>query len=291
MGNAAVLFLFIFLFGLGMLGVAATGMAAFRGTRPYLVPLFLFSVTWSLGILVITFHYFLYVYVEERLRIDVPFAYAIYGLNALGAVFLLRALHRFADLRRPLAEAALALAVAAGAASTVALGPAAIPAAAKALPSIGAMCAVITYAAAVLVRNRPRDRAAAVERAYGLILLALLIATAAIDYFLELSRLHPLTADHFAFAAWNSLVLSFLARRWAYRRKNAPAETALDRAETRFKLSPRERETLEGILRGWSNKRIAQELSIEETTVKTYVASLFQKCGAASRYELMSKFK
>lgn len=290
MGNATMLFLFIFLFGIGMLGVAATGMAAFRGAGPHFLPLFLFSLTWSLGILVITFHYFLYVYIDERLRISVPLGYAIYAVNVFGIVFLLRTVHRFAALRRVWIEAAASLFFAVAAAAYYLPSP--LPAALSFLPTWAAFCGVGIYGISTLVRFRPADREAGAERTAGIVLFALLIVTAGADYALELSPLHPLTADHFAFAAWNALVLGLIVRRNAERRKSAGSEEALIGAlADGFKLSPRERETLEGVLQGWSNKRIAVELSIEETTVKTYVSSLFLKCGAASRYELMSKFR
>lgn len=52
------------------------------------------------------------------------------------------------------------------------------------------------------------------------------------------------------------------------------------------KLSPRERQVLERILEARSNREIAQDLGIEERTVKAYVSSLMRKTGAENRVAL-----
>ena len=48
-------------------------------------------------------------------------------------------------------------------------------------------------------------------------------------------------------------------------------------------LSPREREVLTLIARGYANKRIAGELGIKERTVKAHVTAIFQTLGVADR--------
>jgi DNA-binding NarL/FixJ family response regulator len=50
--------------------------------------------------------------------------------------------------------------------------------------------------------------------------------------------------------------------------------------------SPRERQVLDLILTARSNREIAEELGIEERTVKAYVASLLRKTGADNRVSL-----
>lgn len=54
-------------------------------------------------------------------------------------------------------------------------------------------------------------------------------------------------------------------------------------------LSRRELQILASMARGLSNKLIARELSIEETTVKTHATSLFLKLGVRSRTEALAE--
>jgi NarL family two-component system response regulator LiaR len=49
------------------------------------------------------------------------------------------------------------------------------------------------------------------------------------------------------------------------------------------RLTPREREVLQLIGRGFSNKRIAQELRLSEKTVKTHVGHVLAKLGVGDR--------
>ena len=56
-----------------------------------------------------------------------------------------------------------------------------------------------------------------------------------------------------------------------------------DRRDDYESLTTREREVLELIGRGFSNKRIAQELGVAEKTVKTHVTHVLGKLGVADR--------
>ena len=49
------------------------------------------------------------------------------------------------------------------------------------------------------------------------------------------------------------------------------------------KLTPRERDVLQGITEGKSNKEIARDLDIQEVTVKLHVKTLSRKLGARNR--------
>lgn len=53
-------------------------------------------------------------------------------------------------------------------------------------------------------------------------------------------------------------------------------------------LTPREREVLEMLASGLSNRRIAERLAIRENTVKAHVAAVFAKLGAESRTEAVT---
>jgi len=67
----------------------------------------------------------------------------------------------------------------------------------------------------------------------------------------------------------------------------APAEATAPPAPASpiEQLSPRERDILRGIARGASNKEIARELGIAETTVKIHVQHVLRKLGLSSRVQ------
>ena len=53
-------------------------------------------------------------------------------------------------------------------------------------------------------------------------------------------------------------------------------------------LTPRQLDVLKSITRGLSNPDIAQELGIDVATVKTHIAKIFEKLGAANRSEAVA---
>ena len=59
--------------------------------------------------------------------------------------------------------------------------------------------------------------------------------------------------------------------------------TADDRGDPIERLTPREREVLVLIGRGYANKRIALELGLAEKTVKTHVGHVLAKLGVSDR--------
>lgn len=70
----------------------------------------------------------------------------------------------------------------------------------------------------------------------------------------------------------------------------APSRSAprLTNAVASTPLSPREREILALLAEGMGNKIVAARLGISEHTVKTHVASIFQKLGADTRAEAVA---
>jgi len=57
----------------------------------------------------------------------------------------------------------------------------------------------------------------------------------------------------------------------------------------RYRLSPRETEVAELVLRGYRNRHIAAALGIAPTTTKKHLSSIFDKVGVDSRAKLASK--
>ncbi|AKH42845.1 DNA-binding NarL/FixJ family response regulator [Altererythrobacter atlanticus] len=56
------------------------------------------------------------------------------------------------------------------------------------------------------------------------------------------------------------------------------------------KITPRQRQVLESLLLGQSNKEIAKRLSISESTVKTHVHFIMRILGASNRTQIVLKF-
>jgi DNA-binding CsgD family transcriptional regulator len=82
-------------------------------------------------------------------------------------------------------------------------------------------------------------------------------------------------------------------KRRRLRRRPALRDTTIDEAFSRFggeRLSPREREVAQLILRGHSTHSIAELLGITEATVKSHRKNLYGKLEIATQYELFSLF-
>lgn len=66
----------------------------------------------------------------------------------------------------------------------------------------------------------------------------------------------------------------------------AIARVERDREDRRFNLTQRERDIVQAIVAGQSNKDIADHLGISTQTVKHHLTSIFDKTGVSSRLEL-----
>ena len=72
----------------------------------------------------------------------------------------------------------------------------------------------------------------------------------------------------------------------ALRHQDTPASEQSDPVSLASRLSPREREIVQLIAKGFSNKLIARELDIAETTVKIHVQHIFKKLELSSRLQV-----
>jgi DNA-binding CsgD family transcriptional regulator len=71
-------------------------------------------------------------------------------------------------------------------------------------------------------------------------------------------------------------------------RRPMPAEATED-AVNHISLTAREQQVLAGAARALSNRNIARELGITETTVKRHLRNIFSKLGATSRVDAINK--
>ncbi len=57
--------------------------------------------------------------------------------------------------------------------------------------------------------------------------------------------------------------------------------------EDRYRITPREREVIDGILSGHDNEQIARSMFVSVNTVKKHLTHIFKKCDVASRVALV----
>ena len=89
--------------------------------------------------------------------------------------------------------------------------------------------------------------------------------------------------------AANSELVSTIRRVAAGKRTVSPEiENMLANDPPVPERSPRQRDILESIMRGLTNNQIAMQFEISPESVKTHIAKLFEKIGAASRSEAVS---
>ena len=69
---------------------------------------------------------------------------------------------------------------------------------------------------------------------------------------------------------------------------DARLASAVAKAAARWSLTPRQREVLEGIVRGTANATIAAELGISARAVELHVTALFDRAGVSSRAALVA---
>lgn len=76
---------------------------------------------------------------------------------------------------------------------------------------------------------------------------------------------------------------------WFSRRAAAQiAALARKRPEETPQLTEREEEVLERLTQGWTNARIARELSVSERTVRFHLSNIYEKLGFESRAEAVA---
>jgi DNA-binding CsgD family transcriptional regulator len=98
------------------------------------------------------------------------------------------------------------------------------------------------------------------------------------------------TVGAFQFLIFALIYLRFFARWVSYRVSEAPTATSDSKSQGSTKaleVSAREREIIQLIAAGLSNKEIASELFISPATVKNHIYSIFTKAKVKSRVQLL----
>jgi DNA-binding CsgD family transcriptional regulator len=131
-------------------------------------------------------------------------------------------------------------------------------------------------------------------RAYGLVAL-IFAPVGVIEYTVELAGipwLSYISLDHLFYFAWNVVSLSAAIRVFRPIDSDVAILDSVPPGHVRaLGLSRREAEMAVMIGRGLANKEIAAELNISPATVRTHIHNLYQKVGARSRVELLTKLR
>lgn len=89
----------------------------------------------------------------------------------------------------------------------------------------------------------------------------------------------------YAVASGDAVISPRMTKRLIERFDIAPPKGLNGGADVLGSLSERENEVLGGLVRGWSNKRIAEELHVALATIKTHVSNVLAKLGVRTRVE------
>ncbi len=103
-------------------------------------------------------------------------------------------------------------------------------------------------------------------------------------FLLKRARPEELLAAVQAIAAGDSLLSPSVTRRVIDRMAQQPTPELADQAKL-DELTPREREVLELIARGLSNREIATALTVEDSTIRTHVKRILMKLGLRDRVQ------
>jgi DNA-binding NarL/FixJ family response regulator len=105
-------------------------------------------------------------------------------------------------------------------------------------------------------------------------------------FLLKRARPEELIAGVHTIAAGDSLLSPSVARRVIHRVAQQPTPELADQAKL-DELTPREREVLELIARGLSNREIATELVVEEATIRSHVRRILMKLELRDRVQIV----
>jgi DNA-binding NarL/FixJ family response regulator len=105
-------------------------------------------------------------------------------------------------------------------------------------------------------------------------------------FLLKRTRPEQLIAAVHTIAAGDSLLSPSVTRRVIDRMAQQPIPELADEAKL-DDLTPREREVLELIARGLSNREIARELVVEESTIRTHVKRILMKLDLRDRVQVV----
>lgn len=103
----------------------------------------------------------------------------------------------------------------------------------------------------------------------------------------------PYKLSYISYFLFILLAYLYITRRYVirYEPPHSDVPRNLDRFCAHYNLSEREREVVPMLIKGTSNRDIAEALFISTNTVKTHVRNIYGKTGASNRLQLMFKIR
>ncbi|MFP4442296.1 MAG: helix-turn-helix domain-containing protein [Spirochaetia bacterium] len=99
-----------------------------------------------------------------------------------------------------------------------------------------------------------------------------------------------ISLDYFYLALWSIIALGIMIQ-YLSQSRTIPKKEAVDKSlMDHYGISPREREVLELVRKGYTNKEIGEQLYISMTTARTHVSRLLEKTDTSNRVELVNCF-
>jgi DNA-binding NarL/FixJ family response regulator len=105
-------------------------------------------------------------------------------------------------------------------------------------------------------------------------------------FLLKRTRPEELVAAVHTIGAGDSLLSPSVTRRVIDRIAQQPIPDLADQAKL-YELTPREREVLELVARGLSNREIGRELVVEESTIRTHIKRILMKLELRDRVQIV----
>jgi DNA-binding NarL/FixJ family response regulator len=105
-------------------------------------------------------------------------------------------------------------------------------------------------------------------------------------FLLKRTRPEELIAAVHTIGAGDSLLSPSVTRRVIDRMARQPTPDLADQSKL-HELTPREREVLQLVARGLSNREIARQLVVEESTIRTHVKRVLMKLGLRDRVQVV----
>jgi len=99
-----------------------------------------------------------------------------------------------------------------------------------------------------------------------------------------------ISLDYFYLALWSITALGIMLQYLSQSRTIPKKETVDVSLMEHYGISPREREVLKLVRKGYTNKEIGEQLYISMTTARTHVSRLLEKTGTSNRVELVNSF-